>query len=261
MNFTRIKFAIEDGLAIITLNRPEAGNAIDGQGTVELREAALRCTTDSSVRAVLLQSEGPNFCFGGDLDFIIGSENRCWGVISTLVDFQLAIVRLATMNAPLVVAVRGAAVGAGLSLAAVGDYVFSSEGAKFSFAFGAVGLSGDGGISWTLPRLIGMRNFKTLALTNKRLTASEAKEMGIVSEVVADEALNAAAMAFARGLAIGPTLAFGAIKRLANNSFSNDLAAQLEAETQMMTQLAQTNDVANGINALFAKQPVRFEGR
>jgi 2-(1,2-epoxy-1,2-dihydrophenyl)acetyl-CoA isomerase len=261
MDALRIRYEFDDGLAIITLARPEAGNALDGSCTTELRELAMRCSLDPSLRAVLLRAEGNNFCFGGDLGFMSGSEDIAWAIRSTVVDYHLAIEYFAKMNAPLVIAVQGAAAGAGLALAAVGDYVLSGENAKFSFAYDSVGLSGDGGITWTLPRLMGMRKFKDFVFGGKRLSAQQAREIGIVSEIVADADLQDAAHAHARRLAIGPTQAYGAIKRLAAQSYASSFSEQLAREADTVSELARGPDASGAIQAVLAGARPAFTGR
>ena len=261
MTAERVRMTREGGLAIVTLTRPEAGNALDGRCAVELREIAMRCALDSGVRAVLLRADGRHFCFGGDLNFMGGAEDPAWVIRSTVVDFHLAIHQFATMDAPLVVAVQGAAAGAGLSLAAVGDYVFAADDASFAFAYDAVGLSGDGGVTWSVPRLIGMRAFKTFVFAGKRLHAREACDIGIVSEVVPAAELDDASTMFARKLASGPTRSYGFIKRLLNASFESGFADQLDAEANAVSNLARTDDTIQAIQAMLAKQQPVFNGR
>ena len=261
MSERRVTLEIEAGLAILTLARPEAGNALDGVCAEALRHHALRLSLDRSVRAVLLRAEGDNFCFGGDLDFMSGADDIAWAIRSTVVDYHLAIDHLVKMNAPVVIAVQGAAAGAGLALAASGDYVLAAESAKFAFAYDAVGLSGDGGITWTLPRLIGMRRFKDFVFGGRRLSAQQARDLGIVSEVVADATLQEAALAHARRLAAGPTQAYGAIKRLAAQTFENSFSEQLAAEARTVSELARGEDAAGAIRALLAREKPVFTGR
>lgn len=256
----RVRLELSDGLAVVTLTRPAAGNALDDQAGRELRQAALACSAPG-VRAVLLQAEGRNFCFGGDLAHISRQEDRGLSVRDMTVDFHAAIALFGQMDAPLVCAVRGAATGAGLSLAAIADYVIASDGAQFAYAYTGVGFSADGGLTWTLPRLIGLRAFQALYLTGRRVSAVEAQALGIVSEVVEDGALESRALAFATGIVKGPTLAFGAIKRLAAAGFAAPLASQLEAEAQALTVLAGSDDAGQAIRALLERKTPHFAGR
>lgn len=260
MTDKRIKTDFDGGVMTLTLARPDAGNALDGQCSVELREAAMRCALRRDIRAVLIRADGDDFCFGGDLQFMSGADDMPWAIRSTVVDFHLAILQFATMTAPVVVAVNGAAAGAGLALAAVGDYVIAADNAKFAFAYDAVGLSGDGGISWTLPRLVGMRTYKDIVFGGRRLSAKQALEIGLLSEITAAGDLDAVALAHARRLAAGPTQAYGAIKQLANQSFTSDFADQLDLEARTISDLARSADVSNAMAALLAKKKPVFEG-
>lgn len=257
----RVRLAISEGVATITLTRPKAGNALDAQAGRELRSAALACATTDSVRAVLLCADGPNFCFGGDLAHIATQPDRGLAVRDMTFDFHAAVGLLAGMPKPLVCAVRGAATGAGLSLAAVSDYVLCSETAFFAYAYCGVGLSADGGLTWTLPRVIGLRAFQSLYLTGRRVDAREGQQLGLVSEVIEDPALDAEATAFARRLADGPTLAYGAIKRLAATAFSQGFAAHLDAEGDALVSLARSEDTAGAITALLSRSQPTFKGR
>lgn len=257
----RTRLEISDGLAILTLCRPAAGNALDALAGKELRAAALACATTAGVRSVLLRAEGPNFCFGGDLEHIAAESDRGAKVRDMTFDFHAAISLLAGMPAPLVCAVRGAATGAGLSMAAISDYLLCGTSAYFAYAYSSVGLSADGGLTWTLPRLIGLRAFQSLYLTGRRVTADEALTLGLATEVVHDAELDSRALSLARTLAEGPTMAYGRIKRLASNSFSRDLAGQLEAEGEALVDLARSADAAGAIDALLARTKPVFEGR
>ena len=256
----RVDLKIEDGLAIISLVRPKAGNALDDQSGRELNQAALESAMSSQVRAVLLRADGPNFCFGGDLGHVANQKDPARALREMTQDFHNAILTLTRMNAPLVCAIRGAAAGAGLSLAAASDYVVASETALFAYAYTGVGFSADGGLTWTLPRLIGLRNFQTMYLTNRRVAAQEALDLGIVSEVVIDSEMDARAHALALELSQGPTLAFGAVKRLAADSFNSAFPAQLQVESERLAELVQSADAKGAIDALLNRRSPAFRG-
>lgn len=251
----------EGGLAILTFSDTGQGNALDAQCTIELRDLAMRYSLDNTVRAILLRANGRDFCFGGDLSMMSESDDIAWTIRSTVVDYHLAFSYFAAMNAPLVIAVNGAAAGAGLALAALGDYVYAGEGAKFAFAYDSVGLCGDGGVSWTLPRLIGIRNFRNLVFEGKRLSAAQAAEIGLISKVVPDDVLQETALAHARRLASGPTLAYGAIKRLVNVSYQADFATQLEAEARTVSELSRSEDARLAMAAVLRGEAPSFKGR
>ena len=188
MTDTNLRFDLSDHVARITLDRPDA-NALDLDLARHLMRAAMRCDQDRDVRCVLLTGTGRFFCAGGDLRAMsaFGDELPA-GLKEMTVYLHAAVSHFVRMRAPLVVAVNGAAAGAGMSLAAVGDLVLAAESATFTMAYTAAGLVPDGGSTWSLPRLIGLRRTQELMLTNRRLTAQEALEWGLVTRVVADAA-------------------------------------------------------------------------
>ncbi|NNM00611.1 MAG: enoyl-CoA hydratase, partial [Gammaproteobacteria bacterium] len=172
-----------------------------------------------------------------------------------------AIARFTRMNAPVIMAVHGAAAGAGMSLICGGDIVIAARAAKFTMAYTAIGLPPDGGGSYFLPRVVGLRRAQELILTNRRLSADEALDWGLVTEVVADDALAERAGALAANLASGPTLAYGAAKRLLADTLSNTLETQMELETRAIAGAAAGEDSAGAIQAFLAKQKPTFSGR
>ena len=256
----RIRFEQDGGLAIITLCRPAQGNAIDAGAGRELREAAVKCATDPEIRAVLLAAEGKHFCVGGDVVALGQLEDLPASIRERTIDFHAAMQLFAQMDAPLVCAVKGAAVGAGLAMVAVSDYVVASHSAVFAYAFTGVGLSADGGLTWTLPRLMGVRNFQSFYLTGQRITAEQAAAWGIVSEVAGDDYLDKA-RGLARQIAEGPTVALGTIKRLLLNSFDQGFAAQLEDEAMTAARVSRSDDTRGAIAAWLAGEKPKFNGR
>jgi 2-(1,2-epoxy-1,2-dihydrophenyl)acetyl-CoA isomerase len=174
---------------------------------------------------------------------------------------RCATSRFSRMRAPLVVAVNGTAAGAGMSLAVSGDLVLAADVAKFTMAYTAAGLSPDGSSSYFLPRLIGLRRTQELMLTNRRLSAQEAFEWGLVNRVVAADDLQQQARALAAQLAQGPTRAFGTVKRLLNESFTGTLETQMELEARGIAAMAGTPDGREGIQAFLEKRKPSFSGR
>lgn len=261
MGESRVRFERDGALVTITLDRPESGNALDHLAILEIRKAAARCALEDGIRAVLLLAEGENFCVGGDMRIADGHNDSGISAREITIDFNAAMLQFAQMDAPLVTAVQGAAAGAGFALAAISDYVVADPSATFKYAYTGVGLSGDGGLTWTLPRLVGVRNFQSLYLTNRRVGAGEALDLGIVSELAEYGKHVERARAFACELAEGPTRAFGAVKRLVADSLNQGFATQLEAESQCITILAQSQDTKGAIDALFAKRKPVFQGK
>jgi 2-(1,2-epoxy-1,2-dihydrophenyl)acetyl-CoA isomerase len=252
----------DDGVARLVLDRPDAGNAIDLRLAQDLNTVLTAWSLDRRVRAVLITGEGPTFCVGGDLkDFAGHDEDRGRHLSDITTYLHAATSRLLRLDAPVVAAVHGSAAGAGLSLALAADLVLAAESAKLVMAYTAIGLTPDGGATWTLPRLVGLRRALELTLTNRRLTAAEALAEGLVTRVVPDAELLDDALALARTLAAGPTGALGAAKRLLRDSLGTDLEAQLALETRSLATAADSADSREGIDAFLGKRAPRFGGQ
>jgi len=262
MHYENIRFELADGVATITLNRPDAANAIDLALGRELMHAAIRCDEDANVRAVMLTGAGRMFCAGGDLKSFASHGDALPALLKELTTYlHAATSRFARMNAPLVIAVNGTAAGAGFSLAVSGDLVLMAESAALSMAYTAAGLSPDGSSSYFLPRLIGLRRTQELMITNRRLSAAEALAWGLVTQVVPDAELASTAGALARKLAAGPTRAFGEVKGLLASAFTESLETQMELEARGIAAMANTDDGREGIAAFLAKRAPKFSGR
>jgi 2-(1,2-epoxy-1,2-dihydrophenyl)acetyl-CoA isomerase len=175
--------------------------------------------------------------------------------------YHLAIERLTSIDAPVVAAVRGGAGGGGLGLMYAADIVVAADDARFALGYGALGLTADGGNTWFLPRMVGMRRAQELFLLNRRLTAEEALQFGLVSRLVASDAVEAEATALAAKLAAGPTLAYGAVRRMLRQSGETGLSDQLDAEKESIIAAARSDDAAEGIAAFMAKRRPQFHGR
>jgi len=261
MEYENLLFDVSDRVAKITLNRPEAANGIDMTLARELMQAAIRCDEDPGVRAVLLTGSGKLFCAGGDLKAFAAYGDALPAAMKELTTYlHAAVSTFARMDAPVVVAVNGAAAGAGLSLAVAGDLVLAADSAKFTVAYTAAGLSPDGSSTYFLPRLIGLRRAQELILTNRRLSASEALEWGLVSRVVPDAELLGEAGTLARSLGEGPTRALGMVKTLLNASFSSTLETQMELEGRGIAALGAGADGREGIQAFLEKRKPVFVG-
>ncbi|PWR22014.1 enoyl-CoA hydratase/isomerase family protein [Zavarzinia compransoris] len=249
------------GLAVITLNRGERGNPFGFEMARALRDIALTCDGDPAIRAVLLKAEGRNFCVGGDLNTFAAAGSLSRAVQDMVFDFHGALAKLARMRSPLIVAVQGAAAGVGVSLVGLADLVVAGASAHFTTAYGAIGFSTDGGMSYTLPRLIGLRRFQELYLTNRRLGAAEAQAIGLITEVVPDETVQDRALALARQIAAGPTVAYGKLRHLLLASYGNDFEGHLEMEARLLAEACRSDDVQEGIAAVLARRRPAFQGR
>ena len=179
MNGEAVALEIGDGIATITLDRPAAGNTVNMDLSYTLLKAAIRCDADDSVRCVVLTGRGKLFCGGGDITSFPEAGPDATAYLSELAGvFHMAVSRLMRMRKPLLTLVNGPAAGAGLGLAICGDIVIAARSASFVAAHGTVGLSPDGGLSWLLPRMIGMRRAQEMIVTNRKVDAREAEEIG-----------------------------------------------------------------------------------
>lgn len=247
-------FEQEDSIARVTLNRPAAGNAFDVPLARALMEASLRCDQDEAIRCVILRAQGKLFCAGGDIGSFAQAGDSAPALLQELTGYlNLAIARLARMNKPLVTVINGPAAGAGIGLAVLGDIVLAARSAHFTLAHTAIGLSPDGGCSWLLPRLIGLRRAQDLILTNRRVSATEAVEMGLITRAVEDVDLEREATAMARDLAVTAS-ALGHARRLLAASFDTALETQLEAESRSIAELAGTREARERITAFLEKR-------
>lgn len=257
-----VELEIQGGIATFTLNRPEHGNSLNRDLCEAFAsQAATLGQAPVPPRAILLKAAGKNFCVGGDISTMAASDALPAALASLATPLHQAIKLIHGFDAPVISAVRGAAAGAGLGLAVGADIVIASKTAKFALAYGAIGLSPDGGATWTLPRLIGARRTLDLALRNKRLTAEEALQWGMVSLVVDDEALDGEALAVAKAIADGPTLAFGRMRRLISESSQVTLSDQLDRESAAIVQSGDSADAHEGVRAFIEKRAANFMGR
>lgn len=259
MNSPAITLDIKDGVAWLTLARPEKRNAVDPEFAFRLHELAEHCAADQQIRCVVLTGSGKFFCVGGDIDAFSAAGEDAEAAVGALAhSFHAGIHRLATMEKPLVTAINGPAAGAGLSLAILGDIALAAASAHFTSAYSAVGLTPDGGASWWLPRLIGMRRAQEMILTNRRIGAEEAAQFGLVTRVVTDDALRAEASTVASALAQGPIRALARCRALLMESATADLSAQLEREAASIAESAGAAEGREGVAAFLAKRPPRF---
>ncbi len=243
----------------IRLNRPNEANAVNRLMAAELARTAHACEADPQVRAVVLTGTGRFFCAGGDIQAMASHGNAVASEIKLLVeDFHQAISSFARMQAPLITAVNGPAAGAGLSLAIAGDLVIAAEGATFTSAYTAVGLSPDGSSTYYLPRLIGLRRTQELMLTNRRLSADEAVQWGLATEAVASDRLLPRAHALADALCNGSVASHGHVKRLLLGTFDNGLETQMALEARAIAAAVGSDDGREGVSAFLGKRKPKF---
>jgi 2-(1,2-epoxy-1,2-dihydrophenyl)acetyl-CoA isomerase len=256
-----ILFEKRDGVARITINRPDEANPIDGPMLRTLFDIAIDCDEDPSVRAILLTGKGDFFCSGGDLKFFRENSDRVSQLLKEGTTYlHTAQALFARMDAPMVIAVNGIAAGGGASLAFSGDIVLAAQSASFTMAYTAAGLSPDGGSTHYLPRLIGLRRAQELFLTNRRFSAQEACDWGLVTRVVSDDKLMEEAEALVERFAKGPSQAFGAVKRLLAGTFDTPMETQLDQETRYIAANMSSPDGLEGIAAFVEKRTPKFTG-
>lgn len=255
--------AVDGAVATIKLNRPEAGNTINLPLARALLDAAIRCDTDPAIRCVVLTGRGKLFCGGGDLASFPQAADALPEFLCELAGtLHMAVSRLMRMRKPLLVLVNGPAAGAGFSLAIAGDIVLASHSTHFTAAHLAVGLSPDGGLSWLLPRLVGMRKAQEMIITNRRVSAQEAATIGLVTRTVPDCDLVGEGTQQAALLAAAATGAIGAARALLLASFESTLEEHLERETRSIAALGATPDCQEGAAAFLARRkPIFWGGR
>lgn len=258
-----VEFAVEDGLAMVRLNRPAARNGFDQVMADGLLEVAQRCADDANLRAVLISGNGPVFTVGGDVTVFTETDPAELPLTLRRMATSLheAIRLLSELDVPVVTAVHGNVVGAGLGLLYCADIAIAAEGTKFVSAFGALGLPGDGANTWYLPRLVGLRRAQDFYFRRRVLDAAEALEWGLVTEVVAADRLGEHAQEVARSLAEGPTRAYGEFRGLLRDSWHTGLPEQLAKETDAVGRMAQTRDLPAAARAFLTKTEPKFEGR
>ncbi|MDH6677206.1 2-(1,2-epoxy-1,2-dihydrophenyl)acetyl-CoA isomerase [Rhodococcus sp. LBL1] len=257
-----VGLATTAGLATITLRRVGASNALDRAMKEQLSAAVETVAADRTVRAVLLEAEGRNFCVGQDLaEHAAGlAEDPARAMETVGTHYNPLLTSLATVRVPVVVAINGACVGAGLGIALAGDIRIAGEGARFATAFTGIGLASDSGSSHTLVEMLGPSRATGLMMLGDRFSATQALEWGLVHRVVPDGDLADAARALARELAAGPTAAHVHVKRLVSAS-STGLTEALEREREAQEDLGRSADHRAAVDAFLAKRAPVFEGR
>ena len=254
-----ITFERDGAVAKITLDRPDVGNALDIPMARALMHAAIECDEDAGIRCVLMTGAGKLFCAGGDVAAFAAAGEALPSFLKEITTYiHAAISRFARMDKPLVTAVNGAAAGAGFSLSILGDIVLADPRAKFMLAYAGIGMSPDGGSTWLLPRLVGLRRAQELCLRNTMIDAPGAVAAGLATRITAEGELANEATSLAQELAAGPTHALGATRRLLLDSFSNTLETQMELESRSIAAMGAGAQGREGIAAFVAKRTPDF---
>ena len=263
MSYEQIALVIDNGLATLTLNQPDKLNAVSRKMIAELKSCWESLAADGSVRAVLLTGAGRGFCAGADLsDPGRGAGGEAADSGSALDKFFNPVIRLMrSMPKPIVAAVNGPAAGVGMSFALAADIAIAARSASFLQAFSRIGLLPDGGSTWFLPRLVGEQRARALAMLAPKIPAEQARDWGLIWDVVDDAELMPTASALARRLADGPTLALARIKEAMNRSAGNDIDRQLDVERDFQRELGRSEDFREGVSAFLAKRAPAFKGK
>lgn len=257
-----VRYRVDEAVATIMLDRPEARNALIAEAKTELLAALGTAAKDDSVRAVVLTGSGRGFCAGQDLrEHAALLESGQEATATVRHHYNPIIEAITTMPKPVVAAVNGVAAGAGAAIAFACDLRLAANSASFVLAFTAVGLGADSGASWTLPRLVGTGRAVELLLLAEPVTAQRALELGLVRAVVPDTDLLDSATELASRLANGPTVAYAAVKQAVAFAAVHDLAAALDKEAELQTMVGRTDDHRGATAAFLAKQRPTFQGR
>jgi len=262
MTFTTIEFVIEDGLARLTLDRPDRLNSFNAQMHEEVRAAMETVQGDDGIRCLLISGNGRAFCAGQDLsdrDVAPGDDAPDLG--ETLERKYNPLIRsLVTLEKPVICAVNGVAAGAGANIALACDIVIAAESAKFIQSFCSIGLVPDSGGTWTLPRLAGRARALGMALLGERISARQAEDWGMIWKCVADDDLASTTEQMARHLATQPTRGLGLIKRAMLASNDNSLDDQLDLERDLQQLAGRSDDYREGVSAFMDKREPEFKG-
>ena len=264
MNFETVTYELNNGVATVTMNRPDALNALSMQLTMDL-DAAFRRVILDDARAVILTGNGRAFCSGGDLREMKSmweKEGRIEAFLEDPLGALHGVIRLIRETpVPFVAAVNGVCAGAGVNFALACDVVIAADDAAFREAFVRIGLTPDCGGTFFLPRAVGEKIATELFMTGDAVDANRALAIGMINKIVPAASLMEEAKAFAAKLAVGPTGAIGRIKQMMNASFSNDLTQQLALEHECQIESGKSADFKEGVAAFFEKRPPNFTGR
>ena len=263
MSYKNIVLEEDDGVATITLNRPANFNALNLEMGRELVEAIEKCTKNVRVKAVVITGAGKAFCAGGDLkaakERLDNSPSDFFRELTKF--FHRVILDIRMMPKPVIASINGPAAGGGFSLALACDLRIASDKATFKQAYTSVGLVPNGGLTFHLPKLVGLGKASELIFLDKGITAGEAEKLGLVNQVAPEAKLKEATSEVAKRLAKGPSLAFARAKALLNQALINSLESQLEIERQGVVLSGETEDFREAVLAFFEKRKPKFQGK
>jgi 2-(1,2-epoxy-1,2-dihydrophenyl)acetyl-CoA isomerase len=262
-DFERVYLTAHGNVAVLTMNHPEVMNAASATMVLGLREALAHIEACGDFRCVILTGEGRGFCSGANLsDTSQRQQSGPFDAGSVLENaFHPLLRTIRNLKVPFVTAVNGAAAGVGMSIALMGDLVLAARSAYFLQAFARIGLVPDGGSTWLLPRLVGLARARELSMLAERLPAEKALEWGLINRVFDDSQLMPEAIALAKKLADGPTVALAAARQLYWASSHHSFEQQLDLERQTQKAQGVTEDFVEGVAAFLEKRPAHFRGK
>jgi 2-(1,2-epoxy-1,2-dihydrophenyl)acetyl-CoA isomerase len=262
MHFDSIQYTVTNGVAVLTLNRPDKLNSFTQAMHLEVRAALESLQQDKTVRVLVLTGAGRGFCAGQDLsDRAVAPGAKPVDLGDSVEQFYAPLVMtLRSLPMPVICAVNGVAAGAGANLALACDIVIAAQSASFIEAFCRLGLIPDTGGTWHLPRLVGMARATGLAMLGEKLSAEKAEQWGLIWRCVPDADLMTETMAMATHFATAPTRGLAFTKKALQASYANTLPEQLQLEGAMMRELGNSHDYREGVAAFIAKRPAQFTG-
>jgi 2-(1,2-epoxy-1,2-dihydrophenyl)acetyl-CoA isomerase len=260
--FQAIQLTIDNQVAWVTLNRPDARNAVNDEMREELLGVLADARTNPDVRALVLTGAGKGFCTGADLSRRGGGPTGPGAAREMMRTRSQRLIRaLWELEKPVIAAVNGVAAGLGAHLAFACDLIIAAADARFIEVFVRRGIAVDGGGAYLLPRLIGLAKAKELVFFGEDLSAEDALGIGLINRVVSGDGLHAAAKEWAERLASGPTFAIGMSKRLLNRSLDSDLETALDEEAMAQSLVTQSDDTKEGMAAFAERRQPAFKGR
>jgi 2-(1,2-epoxy-1,2-dihydrophenyl)acetyl-CoA isomerase len=258
----RIIVSTDGGVATVRLNDPGSMNALSASMAAELDTVITELSADDRVRCLVVTGTGRGFCAGGDVQSFYDNRDDPDAVMRAILEgLHGAVERLLDAPFPTIAAINGVVAGAGMGVAMATDLAVAVDTAVFTMAYTGIGVSPDGSSTYFLPRLVGTRRAMEMILTNNRVSASRALELGLVNRVVSPEAFDEEVATLAASLAEGPTLAYVRARRLIRSSFASDPVTQMSAEADSIMAAATTRDFREGVSAFIEKRAPAFEGR
>jgi 2-(1,2-epoxy-1,2-dihydrophenyl)acetyl-CoA isomerase len=263
MAYETIEFEITDGVAVLTLNRPDRMNSFNTEMHAEVRDALKQVKKDQAVRCLLITGNGRGFCAGQDLSDRNVDPNAEMPNLGESIEknYNPLIRTLQGLEMPVICAVNGVAAGAGANIAFACDIVLAARSASFIQAFCKIGLVPDSGGTWTLPRLVGHARAMALSMLGDKISAEQAQSWGMIWQVIDDEQLKDEALSLAKRLATQPTKGLALIKRAIQSSWDNSFDEQLDLERDLQTLAGRTEDYREGVKAFMEKRQPEFKGK